>query len=80
MARRHVVTVPMMEVKRSAPKSPFIGWGYKQVRKTTTEATSERLLRFRSCIAGEMSGRDYANLREVQEAFRKAAKKCSGKE
>ena len=42
MARRKVVTVPMMEVKREAPDTEFLGWGYKQIRKVTSEATSPR--------------------------------------
>jgi len=78
MARTKVITTPMFKYKRSAPKSPFLGWGYVAVRKESTEATSPRLLKYRSCVAGEMSGKS-GNLKEIQEAFRAAAHKCSGK-
>jgi len=69
----------MFKYKRESPKTPFLGWGHIAVRKATTEATSPRLLRYRSCIAGEMSGKSFPNLKAVQEAFRAAAKRCSGK-
>ena len=76
MARRKVITVPMFKYRREAPKTPFLGWGYVAVRKATTEATSPRLLKYRACIAGKMKGRSFANLKEVQEAFRAAAHEC----
>lgn len=76
MARKKVITTPMFKYRRKAPTTPFLGWGYTAVRKATTEATSPRLLKYRSCIAGEMAGKSYANLKEVQEAFRGAAHKC----
>jgi len=77
MARRKVITTPMFKYRREAPSTPFLGWGYYAIRKATTEATSPRLLKYRSCIAGELSGKKFANLREVQEAFRAAAHKCA---
>ena len=76
MARRKVVTVPMMKIKRKAPKSPFLGWGYEQIRKVTTEATSPTLLKYRSCVASKLSGKKFSSLKEVQEAFREAAHEC----
>jgi len=69
----------MFKYRRRSPKTPFLGWGHIAVRKATTEATSPRLLKYRSCIAGEMAGKKYDNLKAVQEAFRRAAKACSGK-
>jgi len=79
MARRKVVTVPMFKYERRAPKTPFLGWGRYAIRKATTEATSPRLLKYRECIAGELSGKKFANLKEVQEAFREAAHKCKAR-
>jgi len=76
MARKKVVTVDMMKVRRAAPKSPFLGWGYEQTRKTSTDATSPRLLSYRSCVAGSLAGKEFASLKEVQEAFQEAAGKC----
>jgi len=79
MARRKVVVTPMFKYEREAPKTPFLGWGKYAIRKETTVATSPRLLKYRSCIAGFMSGKKFANLKEVQEAFRKAAHECKTK-
>jgi len=76
MARRKVVVTPMFKYTREAPKTPFLGWGYTAIRKESTEATSPRLLKYRSCVAGELKGKTFANLKEVQEAFRAAAHKC----
>lgn len=76
MARSNVITTPMFEYKREAPDTPFLGWGYTAIRKESTKATSPRLLKYRSCVAGEMSGKDFRNLQAVQEAFREAAHKC----
>ena len=76
MARRKVITTPMFKYRREAPKSPFLGWGYVATRKATTEATSPRLLKYRSCIAGVMSGK-HGTLKDIQTAFREAAKKCA---
>ena len=77
MARRKVVATEMMVVKREAPKTPFLGWGYEATRKLTTRAKSPKLLKYRSCIAGEMSGKS-GTLRSIQEAFKAAAAKCKG--
>ena len=77
MARRKVITVPMFKYRREAPKSPFLGWGYTAIRKATTEATSPRLLAYRSCIASKLAGRKFANLKEVQEEFRRIAPECA---
>ena len=77
MARTKVITTPMFKYKRSAPKSPFLGWGYVAVRKESTEATSPRLLKYRSCVAGKMKGAS-GNLKEIQERFREAAHQCKG--
>jgi len=76
MARKNVITTPMFKYRRKAPSSPFLGWGYVAVRKATTEATSERLLKYRSCIASKLAGKSFSNLKEVQEAFREAAHEC----
>jgi len=78
MARRNVITVPMFKYRREAPDTPFLGWGYTAVRKATTEATSEKLLKYRSCIAGKLKGQKFANLKAVQEKFREAAHACKG--
>lgn len=79
MARRKVVTTPMMEIERKSPKSPYLGWGKTQVRKLTTEATSPKLLKYRSCVAGELAGQKFPDLKSVQEAFRRAAHECKAK-
>ena len=68
----------MFKYKRKTPESPFLGWGNIAVRKATTEATSPRLLKYRSCIASKLAGKSYTNLKEVQEAFRAAAHACKG--
>jgi len=73
MARKRVITATMFRYRRRAPKTPFLGWGYIAVRKARTVATSPRLLAYRSCIAGRLSGKSFANLKEVQEAFKTAA-------
>jgi len=75
MARRHVITVPMYKYSRATPKGEFLGWGNVAVRKATTEATSSRLLKYRSCIAGKMKGKS-GSLKDIQEAFRAAAHSC----
>lgn len=77
MARRKVIVTPMFKYKRSAPKTPFLGWGYVATRKATTEATSPRLLKYRSCMAGALAGKKYANLAEIQKTFRETAPKCA---
>ena len=76
MARRKVISTEMMRYERSPPKSPYLGWGKFATRKLTTRATSPRLLKYRSCIASKLAGKNFANLKEVQEAFRKAAHEC----
>ena len=76
MTRRKVIPTPMMEYERSPPETPYLGWGKRAIRKLTTKATSERLLKYRSCVAGKMRGETFANLKEVQEAFRDAAHEC----
>jgi len=77
MARRKVIATEMMKIKRRAPKTPFLGWGYIQIRKLSTEATSPRLLKYRSCVAGVMSGKS-GTLKDIQQAFKDAAPKCAG--
>lgn len=79
MARRKVITTPMFKYERSPPKSEYLGWGKYAIRKATTEATSPRLLKYRACIAAALGGKKYANLKEVQEAFRRAAHECKQK-
>ena len=76
MARNKVVTATMFMYVRRAPKSEFLGWGYRAIRKASTIATSPRLLKYRSCIAGKLAGKKFDNLKKVQEAFRKAAAEC----
>ena len=75
MARRNVITVPMFKYKRKTPATEFLGWGNVAVRKATTEATSPRLLKYRSCIAAKMAGK-HGSLKDIQEAFRAAAHAC----
>jgi hypothetical protein len=77
MARKNVITATMFKYRRSAPKGEFLGWGYEAVRKARTVATSPRLLSYRSCIAGELSGKKPGTLKGIQEAFKAAAKKCA---
>ncbi len=77
MARKNVITTPMFKYRRSAPKTPFLGWGYVAVRKARTVATSPRLLSYRSCMAGALAGKKFANLKEVQEAFQRQAPECA---
>jgi hypothetical protein len=79
MARHKVVSVEMMKVSRATPKTPFIGWGKYAIRKLTTVASSPELLKYRGCIAGALAGKSYANLAEVQGAFRSAAHACKAK-
>ncbi|MEM1659460.1 MAG: hypothetical protein QXK94_10550 [Candidatus Jordarchaeales archaeon] len=77
MARRKVVTVEMMKYERTPPKTPYLAWGKYAIRKLTTIAESPRLLAYRNCIAREMTGKKFANLKEVQETFKEIAKKCA---
>jgi len=51
-------------------------WGTHAIRKVTTKATSPKLLNYRSCVAGELRGKDFDNLADVQEAFYKATQEC----
>jgi hypothetical protein len=66
----------MFKYKRSAPKTPFLNWGYTAVRKARTVATSPRLLAYRGCMAGALKGKTYANLKEIQTAFKTTAPTC----
>jgi hypothetical protein len=77
MARRNVVTATMFKYRRSAPKTPFLGWGYVATRKARTVATSPRLLKYRSCMAGALAGKKYTNLQEIQSAFKSKAPACA---
>jgi hypothetical protein len=77
MARRNVVVVTMFKYRRSAPKTPFLGWGYTAIRKARTSATSPRLLKYRSCMAGALAGKKYANLKDIQTAFKTTAPTCA---
>jgi len=76
VARRNVICTPMFKYRRAAPKTPFLGWGFTAIRKETTEATSPRLLKYRSCIAGKMTGK-HGTLEAIQTSFREAAHACS---
>lgn len=76
MARRSTAVVPLILVKRRAPDSPFLGWGTYQRRIPTAFATSPKLVKYRACIQREMKDKKFANLKEVQEAFKSAAAKC----
>lgn len=78
MARRNVICTPMFKYRRAAPKTPFLGWGYTAIRKESTEATSPKLLGYRSCVAGLMSGAS-GNLKDIQEKFRETAHSCKSK-
>ena len=44
-----------------------------------TRATANRLLKFRSCIAGELAGKEPGTRTKVREAFASAAKMCAAK-
>jgi hypothetical protein len=79
MTRKNVITATMFKYRRSAPKSPFLGWGYVAVRKARTIATSPHLLSYRSCIAGSLvkpEGAPKETLEAIQTKFREAAHKC----
>lgn len=78
MARRNVICTPMFKYRRSAPSTPFLGWGYTAIRKESTEATSPKLLAYRSCMAGGMSGKS-GTLEVIQTAFRELAHSCKSK-
>lgn len=78
MARRNVITTAMFKYRRSAPKTPFLGWGHIAVRKETTEASSPKLLAYRSCMAGGMSGAS-GTLADVQSKFKSVAGACKAK-
>lgn len=79
MARRKVVSTEMMTVERATPKKPFLGWGKYATRKLRTRASSPRLLKYRGCVAGELAGKTFADLKGVQEAFASAAHSCKAK-
>jgi hypothetical protein len=79
MTRKNVITATMFKYRRSAPKSPFIGWGYIATRKARTVATSPHLLAYRSCIASSLvkpEGAAKETLEAIQTKFREAAHKC----
>jgi len=78
MTRKNVLVVPMFKYRRSAPKKPFLNWGYEAIRKATTIATSPKLLAYRACIARELVGKKFPDLKTVQETFRETAHKCKG--
>lgn len=78
MARRNVITTPMFKYRRAAPKTPFLGWGFTAIRKETTEATSPKLLAYRGCVAGAMSGAR-GTLEAIQTKFRESAHACKAK-
>jgi len=78
VARRNVICTPMFKYRRSAPKTEFLGWGYTAIRKETTEATSPRLLSYRSCMAGGMAGSS-GSLKDIQTKFRETAHSCKAK-
>ncbi len=78
MARRNVICTPMFKYRRTAPKTEFLGWGFTAIRKETTEATSPKLLAYRSCVAGGMS-RASGSLKVIQEKFRETAHACKAK-
>lgn len=78
MARRQVIVTPMFKYRRAAPKTPFLGWGFTAIRKESTEATSPKLLGYRSCVAGVMVGKR-GTLEAIQTAFREAAHACKAK-
>jgi hypothetical protein len=75
----HKVPIPQFTYWRATPKTPFLNWGKYATRKATTMATSKKLLGYRGCVAGQMAGKSYSNLKEVQEAFRAVAHACKGK-
>ena len=68
----------MFKYRRSAPKGPFLGWGFTAIRKESTEATSPKLLGYRSCVAGIMAG-STGTLESIQTKFRETAHKCKEK-
>jgi hypothetical protein len=78
MTRKNVITATMFKYRRSAPKSPFLGWGYVAVRKARTIATSPHLLSYRSCMAGKLIRPmgPKITLEEVQRIFREHAHRC----
>lgn len=71
MARRKVITETFMSVKKPA------AFGGMQVRKVTSLAKSDRLLKYRGCIASELQGKKFPNYQAVRDAFKTAALKCS---
>lgn len=77
MARKNVLVMPMYKYYRKAPKSEFLGWGFVATRKVTSVAASPKLLAYRSCVAGKLSGKKFANLKAIQEEFKKVADECS---
>jgi len=78
VARHNVICTPMFKYRRSAPRGEFLGWGYTAIRKETTEAHSPRLLKYRSCMAGGMSGA-HGSLKDIQTRFRDTAHACKAK-
>lgn len=78
MARRNVICTPMFKYRRSAPKTEFLGWGFTAIRKESTEASSPKLLGYRSCVAGLMSGAS-GSLKDIQTKFRETAHSCKAK-
>lgn len=81
MTRRYVITATMFKYRRSAPKTPFLGWGYVATRKARTVAASPRLLAYRSCMAAnikkaKLEGK-ITNLEQVQKIFKETAPACA---
>lgn len=78
MARRQVICTPMFKYRRAAPATEFLGWGFTAIRKESTEATSPKLLAYRSCVAGVMGGAS-GSLKDIQTKFREAAHSCKSR-
>jgi hypothetical protein len=72
----HKYVIPYFKYWRSEPSGEYLGWGKVAVRKASTEATSPKLLAYRSCMAREMHGKTFKNLKEVQESFKSTAGRC----
>jgi hypothetical protein len=74
MARHKVEVTPMYRYERSAPRSEFLGWGKWAIRKTTNIVRDPRLVKINNCMAAQLGGKKFSNLKAVQEAFRAARK------
>jgi len=73
MTRHKVVVTPIMEIKKTIHKDLGGGkLGLIQRRKMYNTVRNPRLQAILACMAGQLAGKSYPNLKAVQDAFRTA--------